>query len=63
MKLKEWLELKKLTQDQFSAQSGIPQTTISRLCRGQPTSSEMMRTIFEATDGEVTPNDLVLQTS
>lgn len=60
MNLKDWLAANKLTQEQFEQKSGIPQSTISRICQGGDSTDDTKRKIYETTNGEVTPNWLVL---
>lgn len=58
--LKDWLKANDVTQEQFEATSGVPQSTISRICKGGDSTDDTKRRIYEATNGEVTPNWLVL---
>lgn len=60
MNLGDWLRAKPMTQPAFAKLSGVSQTTISRVVNGGDTTNETMRKIYDATDGEVTPNWLVL---
>jgi transcriptional regulator with XRE-family HTH domain len=60
MKLREWLKKNGITQDQFAADNGIGQSTLSMLCTGaRRPSLKMMGRIAAATRGEVTPNDFL----
>ena len=58
MKLKDWLQVRKVTQRELAAKVGIAQPSLSLFCtgRGYPTA-ETMRRIAIATEGEVMPND------
>jgi transcriptional regulator with XRE-family HTH domain len=58
--LKDWLKANGLTQEDFEKKSGLPQSTISRVCRGGDSTDDTKRKIYETTNGEVTPNWLVL---
>ena len=60
MKLEDYLTTNALTLAQFSDQCGVSAPTIFRIKNQQvvPTKSTMVA-ILEATDGKVTPNDLV----
>ena len=60
MKLEDYLTTNSLTLAQFSDQCGVSAPTIYRIKNQQvvPTKTTMVA-ILEATDGLVTPNDLV----
>ena len=60
MKLEDYLTTNSLTLAQFSDQCGVSAPTIYRIKNKQvvPSKSTMVA-ILEATDGQVTPNDLV----
>jgi predicted XRE-type DNA-binding protein len=59
MKLIEWMTENGLDQVQAEDRLGIDQTTISRLLAGKSCSSATMTKVLDATDGKVTPNDLM----
>jgi len=61
MKLDDYLRSKRVTNDDFAVVLGYDRSTVSRLRRRllEP-SAEMARRIYRATDGLVTPNDLIL---
>lgn len=61
MKLEEWIIKNNLTQEQFALQSGISQSTISRLISNPGARNptwKVIDAIRKATNGEVSPNDL-----
>jgi transcriptional regulator with XRE-family HTH domain len=62
MTLPEWLEREKqkrgLTREEFARRIGKSGGLISRICDGGWVSRETALAIYEATGGEVTPNDL-----
>ncbi len=59
MKLKHYLIMHQMTPAEFARQLGVTsRTTIHRYVNGERMPSpEMMRKIYDATNGEVTPND------
>jgi|14BtaG_2_1085337.scaffolds.fasta_scaffold115749_2 predicted transcriptional regulator len=61
MPLEEWMALTATTQGQLARHLGICQTAVSRYLSGQriPRPSVMLD-IYEVSDGDVSPNDLVL---
>lgn len=58
MTLERWLTKNSESGNAFSQRTGIPQTTISRIIRGAPTSIKNALTIQKATKGKVSVNDL-----
>lgn len=58
--LPQWRADNNLTQSQFGEQVGITTRTISHIENGGNTTWENLRAIYDATDGEVTPNMIVL---
>lgn len=59
MDLRTYLKLNSLSERAFSQQIGVASTTINRLVRGKTKPSfALIQRIFEATQGDVTPNDL-----
>ncbi len=61
MPLEEWMALTATSQGQLARHLGITQTAISRYLSGQriPRPSVMLD-IYEVSDGDVSPDDLVL---
>lgn len=61
MKLNDYVELAGITASELAAMVGVTYPTAWRWLHGtrQP-NREQMRSIFHATKGAVTPNDLVL---
>lgn len=59
MTLDEWLDQEGLRQLDLALRSGISQSTISTLKAGGAARSETYERIFFATDGNVTPNDIL----
>lgn len=59
MTLAEYLAAKKITYAAFAERIGAGHArTVERYAKGQRTpDGDTLRTIFEQTDGEVTPND------
>lgn len=58
MKLKQWLDATQKTDIEFSAETGLNPSTISRIKREiQRPDWETMMNILGATDGCVAPND------
>lgn len=61
MKLQDWIDKTEgMTQEKLALLCGCGQPTIARIVAGGATSQGIMEAIFEATEGEVTPNDIVL---
>ncbi len=61
-KLRSYMAEKGLSQRAFAEQLGIDPTVFSRVLSGRVgLSADLARAIHSATDGEVTPNDLILQ--
>lgn len=61
MTLKEWIAADKArTQQKLADACGVEQSTIARIVAGGSCSAALMRAIHDATEGAVTPNDLVL---
>lgn len=60
MNLKEWLTKESMTQAEFAAKAKMKQRTVSHIINGGTTSNENHTKIYEATDGEVTPNWTIL---
>lgn len=56
MKLAEYLELRNETQTSFSRRSGVPQQTISLICKGQGTRVETAAKIVEASREQPAPD-------
>ena len=57
-KLSSFLRREHLTYSQFGAMIGTTGTTVYRYAKGMRIpDAEQMRSIFEITSGEVTPND------
>ncbi len=62
MTLEDYLASKGLTQEEFALSIGISQSTVSRLSSGTGNASlALLKDIFEATRGAVTPNDFLPQ--
>ena len=59
MHLREYLEMTGLTPAQFADRIGRDQSTVHKVLKGHPGSKMTMVAIYEATNGQVTPNDLV----
>jgi transcriptional regulator with XRE-family HTH domain len=60
MKLSEWMEANRLTDEQFAVRVGIDRTTLSRVRRGlKDPSASLMRRIKSVTDGAVTADDVL----
>lgn len=59
MKLAEYISKQGMTHAEFGALIGVPQATVSRYVNGVriPHDKETFDKIFEATGGQVTPND------
>jgi transcriptional regulator with XRE-family HTH domain len=57
MTLQEFLTQKGVTQAEFAASIGASQSTISRLMDGSLPRLELMKRIYVASNGAVTPND------
>lgn len=58
MKLQNYLALNAVKQKDFAARIGENQTCVNRYCLGQRIPRpDVMRKIFDATNGAVTPND------
>lgn len=63
MKLAEWMEREKLTDEAFAERVGADRTYIGRIRRGLHSPSlALMARIKGATGGEVTADDLLPQT-
>jgi transcriptional regulator with XRE-family HTH domain len=61
MTLREYLDSNKLRQVDFARRLGIGQGHVSHLLNGRgPPGAELMRRIYWATEGAVTPNDFLL---
>ena len=61
MRLKNYMEKHRLKQDDFAARIGVNQCTLSRyICEMRVPTAMVMRKIFAATNGAVTPNDFFL---
>jgi transcriptional regulator with XRE-family HTH domain len=62
MTLAEYLSETGLTQSAFAARVGITQAYVSRILAGvyESVSQDVVRRIYDATEGEVTPNDIFL---
>jgi 3,4-dihydroxy 2-butanone 4-phosphate synthase/GTP cyclohydrolase II len=61
MKLATYLTREGLTNVAFARTTGLSEGTVSLLCRDEIwLSRQTAKTIFEATNGEVTPNDFLL---
>ena len=60
MKLKNYLETKKLTQAEFGKMIGASQTTVNRYLNGRWPSREAALAIQQATKGRVMPNDFLV---
>lgn len=59
MTLKAWLSKEGMTQTKFAEKSGLILQSVSRYVNGRiPQDKETVVAIYEATNGEVTPNDL-----
>lgn len=61
MTLEQYLSEHKLTQQEFAEQIGITQSRVSRILsgsRGMP--DRLLQRIYEVTNGDVTPNDLII---
>ena len=65
MKLKSYLEAKRMTYEAAAAQiGGVSRSAVEKWCRGERVPMpEQLRRIYEVTNGEVTPNDFVLVTA
>ena len=60
MPLAEWIRGKGRTQRAVARQLGVSPSTLSRLLKGERSpSASLMRRVFELTEGQVTPSDLV----
>lgn len=59
MKLSEWMAEEELDQVRAETKLGVDQTIISRILSGKGCSDKTKLKIFNATDGKVTPNDLL----
>lgn len=59
MTLSNYLQIHSLTATAFAARSGIHRTQISRALRGHA-SQQTLKRLYEATDGQVTPNDVII---
>lgn len=61
MTLKDWIAASPdRTQQKVADAIGCDQAFVSRICNGAQCSADVMKRIFDATSGAVTPNDLVL---
>lgn len=61
MKLAAWIAREGLTNAEVSRRTGLSEGTISLLCRDEIwLSRQTATTLFEFTNGEVTPNDFLL---
>jgi transcriptional regulator with XRE-family HTH domain len=61
MKLKLYRAEKQITLSAFARKLGVAVGTLSRIEAGvRNASPDLMRRIYDATGGEVTPNDFVL---
>lgn len=59
MQLREFLKSNNLQMAQFAEQIGTTGPTVCRIAGGQVPRVGLMIKIYEATGGQVTPNDLV----
>lgn len=59
MRLREFLKSNNLQMAQFGEQIGTTGPTVCRIAGGQVPRRDLMVRIYEATNGQVTPNDLV----
>ncbi len=59
MTLREWLRANGLSHNDFAARSGVPQTTIARVCLGHGASLKNSISIVIGTGGEVSLIDLI----
>lgn len=59
MRLREYLKINNLQMAQFGEQIGTTGPTVCRIAAGQVPRRDLMVKIYEATEGRVTPNDLV----
>ena len=58
MHLQQYLEMTGLTRSAFAEKAGIHHTTVTLALRGQG-SEKTLRAIHTASDGKVTPNDVL----
>jgi 3,4-dihydroxy 2-butanone 4-phosphate synthase/GTP cyclohydrolase II len=62
MKLAAYLAREAETNAAFARRTGLSEGTVSLLCRDEIwLSRQTAMTIFEATSGEVTPNDFLIE--
>ena len=60
MPLAEWIREMGYTQRLVARRLGVSPSTLSRLLKGERSASaSLMRRVFELTEGQVTPTDLV----
>ncbi len=61
MTLERYLAEHKLTQQEFAKRIGYTQSRVSRILSGEMGMPDrLLKQIYEATDGAVTPNDFLL---
>lgn len=58
--LATWLEDNNKTQAWLGEQLAMSQTGVSNVVRGKDTRFDTLRSIYKITDGEVTPNWMIL---
>ena len=60
MKLQDWMDLRKVGDEQLAARVNVSRASISRVRRGKMNPSmELARRIYAETGGQVEPNDLI----
>lgn len=60
MPLSDWLKANNKTREWLGEQLGVSQTNASRIVAGKDTRFSNLARIYELTNGEVTPNWMIL---